>query len=157
MGEPKAHFLCNSMKCHQAMETCCWWYMALSKLFYRQTCLHVIWKDAIWDAQAHMSLRFPMFWGPPTLSLHTCAGKSPTPSLAKPPSMVFWGFWALGGEPWRRGTRTFIADTVYLLLDTWHLSPDTWYLYLYMHLYLYLILVLLPYTLHLYLIHRYLK
>ena len=77
MGKPKRHFLCNSVKFAQAMATCCWWNMALSWLFYKQKCLNAIWKDDVGDETADISLCFPWFWGPPTLSLHTCAAKSP--------------------------------------------------------------------------------
>ena len=46
MGEPKTHVLLNLMKIVQTLETCCWWNIAISKLFYRQMCLRVLWKDA---------------------------------------------------------------------------------------------------------------
>ena len=50
-------------------------------------------------AHAHLDLRFPLFWGPRTLSLHPCAAKSPKAELrTTPPAGI------LGGLGPRAGT-----------------------------------------------------
>ena len=56
--------------------------------------------------------------GPPALSLHTCAAKSHGPNLEQPKvGSILGGFLPRAGT-FKEGTRTFMADTVYLLLDT---------------------------------------
>ena len=52
--------------------------------------------SSVWGAHAHMSMRFPMFWGPRTLSPYACAVKSPRPSKEPPPRYGFF----MGILPW---------------------------------------------------------
>ena len=55
-GRAENFFLLNLIKVVQTLETCCWWNIAISRLFYRQMCLRVLWKDAAWDAKTDLSL-----------------------------------------------------------------------------------------------------
>ena len=76
----------------------------------------------VWEGSAHLDLRFPMFLGPRTLSLHACAAKSPKAELRLTRPYAILGGFGPRGEPLKEGetvTMTFIPDTVYLLLDTW--------------------------------------
>ena len=90
-------------------------------------CLNAL--DAL---SARFLLRFPLFGGHRTLRRYVLACLGPSNALAAhlcseitqgrvkfdPYLVVFWGGWGPGREPLRRVTGTFIADTVYLLLDT---------------------------------------
>ena len=55
---------------------------------------------------------------PDALALRLCSEIVQGRVKAYLPLVVFCGVFALGREPERRVTCTFIADTVYLLLDT---------------------------------------
>ena len=64
-------------------------------------------------------LTFSNTFGPSdALALRLCSEIVQGRVRIDPPLMVFGGVLALGREPLRRVTGTFIADTVYLLIDT---------------------------------------
>ena len=65
-----------------------------------------------------LSRRFPMLLGPRTLSLDACAAKSSRGEWGATP----WSWFFVDSGPWAGNLkggdiRTFLADTVYLLLD----------------------------------------
>ena len=119
----------------------CWSNLPLYNAFYRQMRVQVHRQDAFWELPNALSLHFPVFLGPRTLSHYACAAKSPGGSLVWG---IIWGFlWRLGPgrEPLRRAqvplfliqyTFFLIQYTCYLRLDPRHLIPDTWDWYLYL-------------------------
>ena len=66
----------------------------ISQAFYRQKRLRLDSEGCVGCAEIDLSLRFPMFWGPRTLSLHPCAAKSPKAELSLTPRS--WFFMAFG-------------------------------------------------------------
>ena len=101
-----------------------------------------------WQADDALSLRFPMFLGPRTLSPYACAAKSPKAKFRTSPPYGFSWRLGPGREPLRRvqGPLLLIQCTCYLILDTWYLI-----LVLIPILILYFILILDTYTWYLYL------
>ena len=67
--------------------------------------------STVWELPWALSLCFPMFWGPPTLSLHICAAKSPRGQFSVTPGGGNFGGFGPRAGTFEEGTRTFIADT----------------------------------------------
>ena len=98
----------NFKKRGQVAKTCCRSNMALSRPFYRQNCLYLDRKDAARRGPRSFEPTFSLLSGPPgALDLRLCRKTA----RGREESIFFRGFYRVpgcGGEPERRGNRTFL-------------------------------------------------
>ena len=105
-------------------------------------------------APVHLDVRFPNVSVPLTLSLHTCAAKSPKAKLSSTPPDGILRDSGLRAGTFKEGYRHLYCW--YNILVTWYLTLDTWYLIFVLILELILALILDTYIWHLYLYTWYL-
>ena len=90
-------------------KTCCRSNMAFSQPFYKQNCLYLDRKDAARRGPRSFELTFSLLFGPPdALDLRLCSKTARGRLVSTVFLVVFYRVPGCGGEPERRGNRTFL-------------------------------------------------
>ena len=96
-----------------------WVKHSISQRFINKSDCILIRRNGIRDAKTHLILRFPWNRGHPALSAYACATKQLGIRFH---FKIFCGNRALGGEPERRGNRTFLLVLETVIVPVCHLK-----------------------------------